>query len=138
MSGGVRDHIVLLLLVLARPVVQLSVKLAAVQILDEVPDLANCPHVRVLGEEIHVAEGVNGDQGEIILGLAEMVERMSGLDPIRSLSPNCSFLTRSFHSLTLHVVSVVEQDDKGQTLLSVFKSNLQDQELRRLKILLFV
>lgn len=51
----VRDHVVLLVLV--RPVVELSVELAAVQILVEVPHLAWGPHVLVLGV-IHVAEGV--------------------------------------------------------------------------------
>ena len=124
-SGGVRDHVVLLLLVLVRPVMELSVELAAVQILDEVPHLAGDPHVLILGEEIHVTEGVNRDQRKVILGLAEMVEGMSELDPIRSQEADLTslsqklFLDQIIPLLdTLRVVRVVEQDDKGQALLS--------------------
>ena len=124
-SGGVRDHVILVLLVLVRPVMELSVELTAVQILDEVPHLAGDPHVLILGEEIHVTEGVNRDQREVILGLAEMVEGMSELETIRSQEADLTslsqklFLDQIIPLLdTLRVIRVVKQDDKWQALLS--------------------
>ena len=81
-TRGILNLIVLDLLILIRTVVELSVEFAAVQVQDELPDLAGGPHVLVLGEQVHVTEGVDGDQRQIFFGLSKMMQRMSELEPI--------------------------------------------------------
>ena len=39
-------------------------------------------HVFVLGEEVHVPEAVDGDQGKVLLRLAQVVKRVSKFDPV--------------------------------------------------------
>merc|ERR1719370_951399 len=62
---------------------KLPVKFAAVQVQQELPDLARYPHVLVLGEQVHVPEAVDGYQREVILGFAKMMERMCKFNHIR-------------------------------------------------------
>ena len=94
-AGGVLDHVILhlLLLVLVGPVVELPVQLAAVQVQDELPHLARGSHLLVLGEEIHVPEGVDGDQWQVVLPLAEVVQRVGELQPVRRQEVNIRLLS---------------------------------------------
>ncbi len=39
-------------------------------------------HVFVLGEEVHVPEAVDGDQGKVLLRLAQVVKRVSKFDTV--------------------------------------------------------
>jgi hypothetical protein len=39
-------------------------------------------HIFVFGEEIHVSEAVDGDQGQVLLGFAQVVKRMGKLDTV--------------------------------------------------------
>ena len=39
-------------------------------------------HVLVLGEQVHVPEAVDGEERQVLLGLAEVVQRVSKLDSV--------------------------------------------------------
>merc|ERR550519_1043603 len=116
--------LLILLLILIRAVVKLPVEFSTVEIQDELSQLAGYPHVLVLGEQIHVTERVDGNQGEIVLGLAEMVERMGELDTVRSQETDLTPLPQQLrlHQVVplldaLSLVRVVEQNDEGKPLL---------------------
>ena len=39
-------------------------------------------HVLVLGEQVHVPEAVDGEERQVLFGLAEVVQRVSKLDSV--------------------------------------------------------
>merc|ERR1719320_1973507 len=43
---------------------KLPVKFATIQVKQELPNLARHLHILVLGEQVHVSEAVNSDQGQ--------------------------------------------------------------------------
>lgn len=51
-------------------------QLATVEILKELLQLTRRVHVTEVGEQIHVLERVDGNQGQVILGFTQMVQRM--------------------------------------------------------------
>merc|ERR1719244_2112019 len=61
---------------------KLPVKFATVQVQQELPDLARHPHVLVLGEQVHVPEAVDSNQGEVILGFAKVMQGMCKFDSV--------------------------------------------------------
>lgn len=56
---------------------ELTMKLSGIQVLQEVFQLSRNLHVFILGEQVHVPETVDGNQGQIVLGLAQVVQGMS-------------------------------------------------------------
>lgn len=54
-------------------------QLSAVQVVQELLQLARLVHVLVIVKQIHVPERVDGDQWQVRLGLAQVVQRMRKL-----------------------------------------------------------
>lgn len=52
-------------------------KFPAVKIAEEFFEFSRRVHVFEVGEQVHVTEWIDGDQGEVRLGLAQMVQWMS-------------------------------------------------------------
>lgn len=51
-------------------------QLAAVEILEELLELARRIHIAEVWKEIHVLEGIDGDQGQVVLRFAQVMQRM--------------------------------------------------------------
>ena len=61
---------------------ELSVKLSRVQILQKLLQFSGNLGVFVFGEQVHVPETVDGNKGQILFILAEVVQWVSKLDTI--------------------------------------------------------
>lgn len=66
-----------------RPVVKLPVQLPGLQVLEERQQLTRNLHVADVREQVHVSETVDGDEGQVALALAQVVERVSETHPVR-------------------------------------------------------
>lgn len=62
--------------VLFRAIVELSVELSAVEIIEEFLQFPRNVHVFYIVKEIHVPEWIDGNQREVRLGLSQVMQRM--------------------------------------------------------------
>jgi hypothetical protein len=77
--GRLRVHTVLRLDSRVGPVVEFAVKLARVEVLEELQHAPRLVAVLVLGEQVHVAERVDRDQRQVARRLAQVVQRVREL-----------------------------------------------------------
>ena len=117
---------------------EFSVQLSRVEILQELFHLPRNPDVLIIGEEVHVAEGVNCNQWKIVFRLAEVAERVSKFEPVGNEEVHAGFLRHQLSldqlSVFLHtrlVLRLVEENEEGKSLLSqllgIFKGDFSDQ-----------
>merc|ERR1712012_1532012 len=120
-------HLLLLGFLLVRPIMEFPVQFARVEILQELFHLSWNSYVLIFGEEVHVSERVDSNEGKIILRLAKVAQWVGELEAVGDEEVDVGLLR---HQLSLDqlrvflhtslVIRLVKEDEEGKPLLSQF------------------